>query len=1363
MKKVSLLCILFLGGALIAQAGPADPVDHSTFQKFDNAASAVKAEAKAGLTGFVGFGAREVVPNTSRQGGETCDTAVPIAAVPTSVTGTTTGYVDDYDEVCPYAGSTSPDVVYSFTPADDVTLSLTTVNAGTDYDTKLYIYDSCPVTPGSPVACNDDTSSSVYQSTIAAVQLTGGTTYYIVVDGWNGEFGDYQLDIAAVDPEICPDGSQYAARPFTPSESWGFNGSDIEFPQLIADNFAGLITPVNSVTWWGVEWDGAINCEIPSLQFDITFYDDAASAPGTQIATETVTPLREPTGIIYDNGSVQIELIRYSSAITPVDVPGGLGWITIQCTAPTGRSCVWLWSNSPVGVDALHCEGDDFATLLCDQDNDMAYCLGGNEAFGACCDDFTGTCEDGISNLECDGRFVPDTACADIAPACGQAEGACCLFDGGCQILTAADCLGFGAQFCLGDMNCDGVISPADIDPFVIALTQGEAGYLAQFPNCFYALADCNQDTVVSSADIDAFVQILTSGDCILPSANRADPIGVWLGVDSTCDMCPCVLDCTGTDEGEVCGEDTNGGCNNDPGFEEFTVLTPGVTYCGNYWAADGTRDTDWYEITIGTPAILNIEFNSVRPAAAVMPSQISPGTAGCDNLGSNVLALVEAGGCTMANGATDCLDAGTYYLVVRPDEFDNIPCGGYNEYSLLVTATTCTVCDVNCTGTPEGETECFTGYVDQYNAGCNTDPNVFSSLSCGQTICGTSGTFVGDGGGATRDTDWYEITTTADFEFTLTLEAEFTATMFLIAIPGGNCDNLVIIDELVEQPACTPGSIISPCAPAGTYYVFVSTSTFEGVQCGKEYSLTLDCTSCVVPCNIPCPDGSLVEEEPCGADLNGGCNNDDVPTFSPLACDDVICGTSWADGGTRDTDWYEFTITEDTLVDFDVFAEFPVTVIIITNTVNGAAECDDLLIYDENAVGTDVPCSPGGAGVFDCLPPGTYWFFVGVNGFEGYPCDGINNDYYLVMNCSPCNYQGQCQQVGCPAGSNAEEGELPCTDPSYVDINPGCDGNGTVQHFPPDQPLGTPLDCDFTEFVCGTFGIDDGGDPDTDWYEIVLDSPTTVTLDYECSVDIRLELYGPNPTCPVGPEDLIASLYGPPCQPQSDPVGTPPDCLDGTYWLRVFPGALDSVDCPTEYWIWISLCESCEASCVTCTNNENEPCGDSTNDGCFVSPNAFLPVQFGQEICGTIWNTASPQARDSDWFQFTVTQPGQVTMTVESDVPNLRPWLQDPDDANQGCSGTNGYWILTTPVAACTVVTLSPSDTWLPGTYIAMLRPEGTDPNSFPPTASPCDPELSDYTVTFNFTPTAAKSETQKGEMTTLPSAPVQKATPQP
>jgi hypothetical protein len=62
----------------------------------------------------------------------------------------------------------------------------------------------------------------------------------------------------------------------------------------------------------------------------------------------------------------------------------------------------------------------------------------------------------------------------------------------------------------VGDLNGDGIVSAADIDPFVVALTAGPDAFAAQYPNGYYQNADCNGDGAVSAADIDPFVALLT-------------------------------------------------------------------------------------------------------------------------------------------------------------------------------------------------------------------------------------------------------------------------------------------------------------------------------------------------------------------------------------------------------------------------------------------------------------------------------------------------------------------------------------------------------------------------------------------------------------------------------------------------------------------------------------------------------------------------------------------------------------------------------------------------------------------------------------------------------------------------------------
>jgi endonuclease I len=59
-----------------------------------------------------------------------------------------------------------------------------------------------------------------------------------------------------------------------------------------------------------------------------------------------------------------------------------------------------------------------------------------------------------------------------------------------------------------GDMDCSGIANVADIDPFVLALTD-QTAYEATFSGCRWLNADCDGDGQVDGADIQAFVSIL--------------------------------------------------------------------------------------------------------------------------------------------------------------------------------------------------------------------------------------------------------------------------------------------------------------------------------------------------------------------------------------------------------------------------------------------------------------------------------------------------------------------------------------------------------------------------------------------------------------------------------------------------------------------------------------------------------------------------------------------------------------------------------------------------------------------------------------------------------------------------------------
>ncbi len=157
---------------------------------------------RTSLTASLGFAALVGIAATSAlgEGGADPASAVAIPALPFTDTGDTTGGTDDWDEVCPYTGSTSPDHWYSYTPATDALISIDLCPSG--FDTKTYILDSNFV----DIACDDDGcpkgGGPAFRSLLTDAQLIGGGTYYIVIDGWSGDAGFYDLTIT-VDPPQC--------------------------------------------------------------------------------------------------------------------------------------------------------------------------------------------------------------------------------------------------------------------------------------------------------------------------------------------------------------------------------------------------------------------------------------------------------------------------------------------------------------------------------------------------------------------------------------------------------------------------------------------------------------------------------------------------------------------------------------------------------------------------------------------------------------------------------------------------------------------------------------------------------------------------------------------------------------------------------------------------------------------------------------------------------------------------------------------------------------------------------------------------------------------------------------------------------
>jgi hypothetical protein len=300
-------------------------------------------------------------------GGEDCSSATVISSLPYTDFGTTLGAANDYDEVCPYSGSTSGDVVYAYTPAANEVVDITVCTNGGDafYDTKIYVFENTCATPS--LACNDDSCQApsytvgAYNSSLAGVNMNAGSTYFIVVDGYGGEEGDYSLHVeAGTPPPTCgaigDPGFLIGQDVHGTADAWSAAVSGQASWQasmyLVAESIDQAADPdwfdIQSINVWGLSLQNNVGwaaCDPTGMTFDVIFYEDNAGLPGTVICDlQSVAASSAGTGLLFAG----FELYQF-------DIPAacdlgsvGVKWVSIQ-SEPTAGDCAFLWMSASSG------------------------------------------------------------------------------------------------------------------------------------------------------------------------------------------------------------------------------------------------------------------------------------------------------------------------------------------------------------------------------------------------------------------------------------------------------------------------------------------------------------------------------------------------------------------------------------------------------------------------------------------------------------------------------------------------------------------------------------------------------------------------------------------------------------------------------------------------------------------------------------------------------------------------------------------------------------------------------------------------------------------------------------------------------
>ncbi|MCA9289580.1 MAG: hypothetical protein KDA25_00535 [Phycisphaerales bacterium] len=278
--------------------------------------------------------------------------------------------------------------------------------------------------------------------------------------------------------------------------------------------------------------------------------------------------------------------------------------------------------------------------------------------------------------------------------------------------------------------------------------------------------------------------------------------------------------------------------------------------------------------------------------------------------------------------------------------------------------------------------------------------------------------------------------------------------------------------------------------------------------------------TICVFDDDPPAGDRATPEPEPCGDDVNGGC--DDLPTqFELVTPGTPISGTAWAAAGRRDTDWYEVVIDEPAHLHWAASTRFPATLRILDDACP-----PNVLAVAHTNVG---PVGGHGATFAPDLPPGTYRLFIAPGSsagpiLDGLPCDAGMNDYAASVSVLP--------SLIAPPPNDA------CDEP--VDIVAGATAFTTLDADTDGLPH---TSCQF-----------DGQTYHDIWFRYVATCDGTLTLSTcnDAAYDTDLVVYAPDAPCP--PDDafvLGCNDDAPGCAGFTSEVTVPVEC-DAAYLLRV-------------------------------------------------------------------------------------------------------------------------------------------------------------------------------------------------------------------
>jgi hypothetical protein len=170
------------------------------------------------------------------------------------------------------------------------------------------------------------------------------------------------------------------------------------------------------------------------------------------------------------------------------------------------------------------------------------------------------------------------------------------------------------------------------------------------------------------------------------------------------------------------------------------------------------------------------------------------------------------------------------------------------------------------------------------------------------------------------------------------------------------------------------------------------------GIRAGQTGDMGLNVRMIPAACPLTIPAGAVAENEACGSDNNGGCNSA-PPAFETISLGQTLTGTFFSTRQLRDTDWFEFTISERRNVGLVLRSQLPARAVVQSLQDGNCFGTTEFFV--DNGFYFDDLCAP--VTINRGLDAGTYRIIVLPSSFDGWACDSGRNTWVLETVSGDC------------------------------------------------------------------------------------------------------------------------------------------------------------------------------------------------------------------------------------------------------------------------------------------------------------------------------------------------------------------------